>query len=65
MTVHSTKRPAAWLRTLGCLGAVGVMALAGCDKADEEKVLDIEAPGVDIEVNKSDDGASVEVEEQL
>ncbi len=37
------------------------LALVGCEKPPE-KVLDIEAPGVDIEIHKSDDGSSIEVE---
>lgn len=28
--------------------------LVGCEEANEEKVLDIEAPGIDIEVNKTE-----------
>ena len=42
-----------------------VLALAGCDEVREEKVLDVEAPGVNIEVNKveGEDGIErVEVE---
>ena len=36
-------------------------ASIGCEK-QEEKILDVKAPGVDVEVKKSEDGVNVEVE---
>jgi hypothetical protein len=35
-----------------------VGSMAGCER--KEKVIDIEAPGVDIEVNKTRDGVEIE-----
>ena len=37
-----------------------VLALAGCNEVREEKVLDIEAPGVDVEVNRVEGEDGVE-----
>lgn len=59
MTTHS-----AVLRRI--MGAVALLALslmltlAGCDEAREEKVLDVEAPGLDVEVNKVEGEDGVE-----
>jgi len=46
------------------LGIAAAMALAGCEP-EEKKVLDLEAPGVEIEVKESTDDendGSVEIE---
>lgn len=34
----------------------------GCEK-QEEKILDVKAPGVDVEVKKTEDGVNVDVEQ--
>lgn len=39
-------------KAIAVLALSFVLALAGCDEGRKEKVLDIEAPGVDIEINK-------------
>lgn len=39
---------------LGAACLMGTSMLGGCGR--HERVLDVEAPGVDIEVNRSDDG---------
>ncbi len=41
--------------------SVAVVPLAGCDQK-KEKIVDIEAPGVDVEVEKSEDNGSVGVD---
>ncbi|MBX3437754.1 MAG: hypothetical protein KF861_09700 [Planctomycetaceae bacterium] len=61
----ASHRPNSFLTTLlsgSTVLAMG-MSLAGCQPR-EERVLDIEAPGVDVEVNRSiDDGShTIEVE---
>ncbi|MGD9854743.1 MAG: hypothetical protein AB7U20_07305 [Planctomycetaceae bacterium] len=45
------------------------LALSGCQNAEEQapdppkaKALDIEAPGVDIEIHKTEDEATIDVE---
>jgi hypothetical protein len=49
--------------TVIALLAAAVLPLAGCDQKNErEKVIDIEAPGVDIEVEKSNEDGSVNVD---
>lgn len=44
----------------GCLAALG---LAGCQR--EEKILDVDAPGIDIEIKKTgDDHIDVQINEK-
>lgn len=53
--------PTLFVQTLACaLFAVIPMTLTGCD--NKEKVLDVEAPGVDIEVDKDRDSGAVDIE---
>lgn len=33
-----------------------ILALAGCEETERERVLDVEAPGVDVEVDRVDEG---------
>lgn len=49
-------------RLLALTALIGLgMATAGCEEP-KEKVLDVDAPGVDIEVHKeADDGTEVEI----
>jgi hypothetical protein len=42
------------------LAALGPLGLSGCER--KERVVDIEAPGVDIEVDRNVDTGAVEVE---
>jgi hypothetical protein len=65
MKTHSRIR-----HKLVCLSALAVpmfllTPLAGCEKAEKkqetQKVFDLEAPGVDVEVEKSEEGGSVDV----
>ena len=51
-----------WLVTsvLAVASTVGALALSGCER--KERVLDIEAPGVDVEVDRNIDTGEVEVE---
>lgn len=51
------KLAAGVLAAVASLGAVG---LIGCER--KEKVVDIEAPGVDVEVERNTDTGEVEVE---
>lgn len=48
------------VRVLAVLTVCATGTFSGCQR--EEKVLDIEAPGVDIEVKKTGDGPDIEVE---
>lgn len=46
----------------GTLLAAAVLPLAGCNEKKERQVIDIDAPGVDVEVEKSDEDGSVDVD---
>lgn len=59
-----TQRPSGWLVAMyllfsGCAG-IGACALTGCER--KEKVIDVETPGGDVEVNRNIDTGKVEVE---
>lgn len=43
-------------------GAITMTTLSGCEDARKEKLLDIEAPGVDIEINKTGTDRDVDVD---
>jgi hypothetical protein len=43
-----------------CVAGVGVCALTGCER--KEKVLDIETPATDVEVERNPDTGKVDVE---
>ncbi|MGD9632972.1 MAG: hypothetical protein AB7G28_14670 [Pirellulales bacterium] len=59
-----TKRPAPWLVALylfaSCCAGVGMCALTGCER--KEKVIDVETPGGNVEVERNVDTGAVEVE---
>ena len=47
-----------------CLGVVMALGICGCEKK-QEKVLDIKTPGMNLEVNKSEDGSKVEIKKEI
>lgn len=53
-----------WLVALylltSCCAGVGVCALTGCER--KEKVIDVETPGADVEVERNIDTGAVDVE---
>jgi hypothetical protein len=50
-----------WLAaiTLSTAASLGCLGLAGCER--KERVVDIEAPGVDVEVDRNVDTGEVEI----
>ncbi len=58
------KRRPGWLVALYLLvswcAGLGVCALAGCER--KEKVIDVETPGVEVEVERNKDTGEVDVE---
>jgi len=61
--VHSQKRQSVEAVLLGTAMACGLAGAGGCER--KERVLDIEAPGLDVEVDKTGDGTlDVRVDER-
>jgi hypothetical protein len=58
------KRQSNWLVALyllvSCCAGVGVCAFTGCER--KEKVIDVETPGGDVEVERNIDTGAVDVE---
>lgn len=58
------KRRCNWLVALyllmSCVAGVGMCAFTGCER--KEKVLDVETPGGDVEVERNLDTGAVDVE---
>ena len=58
------KRRSNWLVALyllmSCFAGVGMCAFTGCER--KEKVLDVETPGGDVEVERNLDTGAVDVE---
>ena len=58
------QRRSGWLVALyllvSCCAGIGACALTGCER--QEKVIDVETPGGDVEVNRNIDTGKVEVE---
>jgi len=54
-------RPQRWLAAgvLTAAASLGCIALSGCER--KERVLDVQAPGVDVEVDRNIDTGEVEV----
>ncbi|MEX2091939.1 MAG: hypothetical protein WD971_04635 [Pirellulales bacterium] len=61
-----TTRRSGWLVALyllvSCCAGVSVCALAGCERKETEKVIDVETPGVDVKVERNKDTGKVDVE---
>jgi hypothetical protein len=64
MATNIAKRRSGWLVALYLLmssfAGVGMCALTGCER--KEKVIDIETPGADVEVERNVDTGQVDVE---
>jgi len=62
-----TKRRSSWLVALyllaSCFAGVGMCALTGCER--KEKVIDVETPGGDVEVERNKDTGKVDVEVEI
>lgn len=59
-----TKRRSKWLVLVyliaSCFAGIGMCAVTGCER--KEKVIDVETPGGDVEVERDQDTGKVEVE---
>jgi hypothetical protein len=60
--LNLSKRQRSWsaAKTLVIAICLGSFAVAGCER--KERVVDIEAPGVDVEVDRNVDTGEVEVD---
>lgn len=62
--IANTKPRSNWLVFLyllaSCFAGLGACALTGCER--KEKVVDVETPGADLEVERSVDTGQVDVE---
>jgi hypothetical protein len=50
----------AWYLLMSSAAGVGICALAGCER--KEKVIDVDTPGADVEVERNVDTGEVDVE---
>jgi hypothetical protein len=62
--IATTKARSNWLVMLylfaSCCAGLGACALTGCER--KEKVIDVETPGADVEVERNIDTGEVDVE---
>jgi hypothetical protein len=62
--IATTKPRSNWLVVLyllaSCFAGLGACALTGCER--KEKVIDVETPGADVEVERNIDTGQVDVE---